>query len=174
MSTTVPDTTPRAMRIDGPLSARAVLDHFNDRGRQLLGADQADAAARIAQLLAHEADLSAEWGGLPGTDHPRHWQGDVGDEAALSDERSQHRRLDVHLPLWWALPLAVRDRAPQRVTLPLAADREQLKALVERHLPGGWFDATVHVSLDIETRVYWGARGAVHRQAAARHACAPQ
>ena len=166
------DTTPRAMRIDGPLSARAVLDHFNDKGRQLLGPDQDDAAARIAQLLAHEADLSAEWGGLPGTDHPRHWQEAVGDEAALSDERSQHRRLDVHLPLWWALPLAVRDRSPQRVTLPLAADREQLKALVERHLPGAWLDATVHVSLDVETRVYWGARGAVHPQAAARHPCA--
>src|SRR6201993_3869695 len=71
---TVPDMTPRAMRIDGPLSARAVLDHFNDKGRALLGAGQEDAAVRIAQLLAHEADLSAAWGGLPGTDPPRPWQ----------------------------------------------------------------------------------------------------
>ncbi len=172
MATTVPDNTPRAMRIDGPLSARAVLDHFNDKGRALLGADQADAAVRIAQLLAHEADLSAAWNGLPGTDHPRHWQPAVGDEAALSDARSEHRRLDVHLPLWWALPLAVRDRQPQRVTLPLAATREGLAALVRRHLPAAWFDSTVHVALDVETRVYWGARGAVHPHAAARHACA--
>jgi len=170
--TTQPDTTPRALRIDGPLSARAVLDHFNDKGRGLLGAGQDDAAGRIAQLLAHEADLSAAWGGLPGTDHPRHWQPTVGDEAALSDRRSEHRRLDVHLPLWWALPLAVRDRQPQRVVLPLAATREALAALIRRHMPGAWWNQTVHVVLDVETRVYWGARGAVHPQAAARHACA--
>jgi len=170
--TAQPDTTPRALRIDGPLSARAVLDHFNDKGRGLLGAGQDDAAGRIAQLLAHEADLSAAWGGLPGTDHPRHWQPSVGDEAATSDRRSEHRRLDVHLPLWWALPLAVRDRQPLRVVLPLAATRESLAALIRRHMPGAWWNHTVHVTLDVETRVYWGARGAVHAQAAARHACA--
>jgi len=170
--TTQPDTTPRALRIDAPLSARAVLDHFNDKGRALLGAGQEDAAGRIAQVLAHEADLSAAWGGLPGTDHPRHWQSDVGDEAALSDRRSEHRRLDIHLPLWWALPLAVRDRQPQRVILPLAATREGLAALIRRHMPGAWWNHTVHVTLDVETRVYWGARGAVHPHAAARHACA--
>jgi hypothetical protein len=169
---TVPDTTPRAMRLDGPLSARAVLDHFNEKGRPLLGAGQEDAGTRIAQLLAHEADLSAAWGGLPGTDHPRHWQSLVGDEAPMSDKRSEHRRLDVHLPLWWALPLAVRDRHPHRVILPLAATREALAALVRRHMPSGWWNSTVHVTLDVETRVYWGARGAVHPLAAARHACA--
>ena len=168
----IPDTTPRAMRIDGPLSARAVLDHFNEKGRGLLGIGQEDVGVRVAQLLAHEADLSAAWGGLPGTDHPRHWQTAVGDEAAMSDKRSEHRRLDVHLPLWWALPLAVRDRQPYRVTLPLAANREALGALIRRHMPGAWWNSTVHVSLDIETRVYWGARGAVHPHAAARHACA--
>ena len=91
---TVPDTPPRALRIEGPLSARAVLDHFNEKGRALLGPGQEDAAVRIAQLLAHEADLSAAWGGLPGTDHPRHWQQSVGDEAAMSDVRSEHRRLE--------------------------------------------------------------------------------
>ena len=160
------------MRIDGPLSARAVLDHFNEKGRGLLGLGQEDAGVRIAQLLAHEADLSAAWGGLPGTDHPRHWQPAVGDEAAMSDRRSEHRRLDVHLPLWWALPLAVRDRQPHRVTLPLAANREALGALIRRNMPGAWWNSTVHVTLDIETRVYWGARGAVHPHAAARHACA--
>ena len=170
--TTAPDSTPRAMRIDGPLSARAVLDHFNDKGRGLLGTGQEDAAVRIAQLLAHEADLSAAWGGLPGTDHPRHWQPSVGDEAAMSDRRSEHRRLDVHLPLWWAWPLAVRDRKPYRITLPLAATREGLAGLVARNLPGAWLHHTVHVTLDIETRAYWGVRGAVHPQAAARHACA--
>jgi hypothetical protein len=169
---TPPDTTPRALRIDGPLSARAVLDLFNDKGRTLLGPEQDDAAGRIAQLLAHEADLSTAWGGLPGTDHPRHWQPGAGDEAQTSDRRSEQRRLDVHLPLWWALPLAVRDRAPQRVVLPLNATRESLAALIRRHMPGAWWDHTVHVTLDVETRVYWGARGAVHRQAAARHACA--
>jgi hypothetical protein len=169
---TVPTTLPRAMRIDGPLSARAVLDHFNDKGRGLLGIGQEDAAVRIAQLLAHEADLSAAWGGLPGTDHPRHWQPSVGDEAAMSDRRSEHRRLDVHLPLWWASPLAVRDRKPCRITLPLAATRDCLAALIARNLPGAWLHHTVHVTLDIETRVYWGVRGAVHPQAAARHACA--
>src|ERR1700760_1892044 len=116
---TVPDMTPRAMRIDGPLSARAVLDHFNDKGRGLLGTGQEDAAVRIAQLLAHEAALGAAGGALRGTDHPRHWQPSVGDEAAMSDRRSEHRRLDVHLPLWWAYPLAVRDRKPCRITLPL-------------------------------------------------------
>ena len=167
-----PDTTPRALRIDGALSARAVLDHFNDKGRGLLGPEQDDAAGRVAQLLAHEADLSAAWGGLPGTDHPRHWQPGAGDEAETSDRRSEQRRLDVHLPLWWALPLAVRDGAPQRVVLPLNATRESLAALIRRHMPGAWWDQTVHVTLDVETRVYWGARGAVHPQAAARHACA--
>ena len=170
--TTIADTTPRAMRIDGPLSARAVLDHFNEKGRGQLGIGQEDAGTRIAQLLAHEADLSAAWGGLPGTDHPRHWQSAVGDEAAMSDKRSEHRRLDVYLPLWWALPLAVRDLQPHRVTLPLAANRDALAALVRRHMPGGWWNSTVRVTLDIETRVYWGARGAVHPHAAARHACA--
>ena len=169
---TLPDTTPRALRIDGPLSARAVLDHFNDKGRGLLGVGQEDAATRIAQVLAYEADLSAAWGGLPGTDHPRHWQPAVGDEAAVSDRRSEHRRLDVHLPLWWAFPLAVRDRQPYRITLPLAAKREALAALVGRNLPGAWLHHTVNVTLDVETRVYWGARGAVHPHAAARHACA--
>ena len=168
----VPDSTPRAIRFDGPLSARAVLDHFNEKGRGLLGLGQEDAAVRIAQVLAHEADLSAAWGGLPGTDHPRHWQTAVGDEAAMSDRRSEHRRLDVHLPLWWALPLAVRDRQPHRVTLPLAANREALGALIRRNMPSAWWNSTVHVTLDIETRVYWGARGAVHPHAAARHACA--
>jgi len=172
MSAIVTDTTPRATRIDGPLSARAVLDHFNEKGRGQLGPGQEDAAVRIAQLLAHEADLSAAWNGLPGTDHPRHWQPSVGDEAALSDKRSEHRRLDLHLPLWWALPLAVRDRQPYRVVLPLAASRDALCGLVRRNMPGAWWDSTVHVTLDIETRVYWGARGAVHPQAAARHACA--
>jgi hypothetical protein len=172
MSTTTPDMILRAARIDGALSARAVLDNFNDRGRALLGPAQADAAARIAQVLAHEADLSAEWGGLPGTDHPRHWQSALGDEAALSDLRSEHRRLDVHLPLWWTLPLAVRDRGPQHVLFPLAADRNAVAALVRRHMPGRWWNDTVHVTLDIETRVYWGARGAVHPDAAARHPCA--
>jgi hypothetical protein len=170
--TTVPDTTPRALRIDGPLSARAVLDHFNEKGRGLLGPGQEDAAVRIAQLLAHEADLSAAWGGLPGTDHPRHWQASASDEAAMSDRRSEHRRLDVHLPLWWAWPLAVRDRKPYRITLPLAATREGLAGLIARNLPGAWLPHTVHVTLDIETRAYWGVRGAVHPQAAARHACA--
>ena len=170
--TTVPDTTPRALRIEGPLSARAVLDHFNEKGRGLLGAGQEDAAVRIAQLLAHEADLSAAWGGLPVTDHPRHWQPATGDEAPMSDARSEHRRLDVHLPQWWALPLAVRDRQPHRVILPMGTTRDALVALVRRHMPGGWWSSTVHVTLDVETRVYWGARGAVHPHAAARHACA--
>src|ERR1700758_3498543 len=147
-----PDTPARALRIDGPLSARAVLDHFNGKGRGLLGAGQEDAAGRIAQLLAHEADLSAAWGGLPGTDHPRHWQPGVGDEAAMSDKRSEHRRLDVHLPLWWAWPLAVRDRKPYRITLPLAATRGCLAGLITRNLPGAWLQHTVHVTLDIETR----------------------
>ena len=169
---TAPDSTPRALRIDGPLSARAVLDHFNAKGRALLGLDQQDAAVRIAQLLAHEADLSAAWGGLPGTDHPRHWHEAAGDEAALSDSRSGYRRLDVHMPLWWALPLAVRDRQPHRVTLPLATTRDALAAMIRRHMPGAWWNATVRVTLDVETRVYWGARGAVHPHAAARHACA--
>ncbi len=169
---TVPDPTPRAIRLDGPLSARAVLDHFNEKGRGLLGPGQEDAAIRIAQLLAHEADLSAAWGGLPGTDHPRHWQPSVGDEAAMSDRRSEHRRLDVHLPLWWAHPLAVRDRKPYRITLPLAATRDGLAGVIARNLPGAWLQHTVHVTLDIETRAYWGVRGAVHPQAAARHACA--
>src|ERR1700712_292924 len=100
--TTVPDNTPRALRIDGALSARAVLDHFNDKGRALLGPGQEDAASRIAQLLAHEA--------------------------ALSDARSGHGRRDAPLPLWWTLPLAVRDRSPQRVTLPMATTREALAA----------------------------------------------
>jgi hypothetical protein len=149
---TIADTTPRAMRIDGPLSARAVLDHFNEKGRGQLGIGQEDAGTRIAQLLAHEADLSAAWGGLPGTDHPRHWQGAVGDEAAMSDKRSEHRRLDVYLPLWWALPLAVRDLQPHRVTLPLAANRDALAALVRRHMPGAWWNSTVRVTLDPSTR----------------------
>jgi hypothetical protein len=168
----IPDPTPRAMRIDGPLSARAVLDHFNEKGRGLLGLDQDDAAVRIAQLLAHEADLSAEWRGLPGTDHPRFWQPATGDEAAMSDRRSEHRRLDVYLPMWWALPLAVRDHQPHRVTLPLATNRDAMCNLIRRHMPGAWWNSTVHVTLDVETRVYWGARGAVHPHAAARHACA--
>ena len=170
--TTVPDTTPRALRIDGPLSARAVLDHFNEKGRGLLGPGQEDAAVRIAQLLAHEADLSAAWGGLPGTDHPRYWQQATGDEAPMSDARSEHRRLDVHLAQWWALPLAVRDRQPHRVILPMGTTRDALAALVRRHMPGAWWNSTVRVTLDVETRVYWGARGAVHPHAAARHACA--
>jgi hypothetical protein len=96
----------------------------------------------------------------------------VGDEAAMSDRRSEHRRLDVHLPLWWAWPLAVRDRKPCRIILPLAATREALAGVIARNLPGAWLHHTVHVTLDIETRVYWGVRGAVHPQAAARHACA--
>ena len=54
--TTVPDMTPRAMRIDGPLSARAVLDHFNEKGRALLGVGQEDAATRIAQVREKNPD----------------------------------------------------------------------------------------------------------------------
>ena len=166
------DTAQRAFRVDGALSARVVLDQFNERGRALLGAEQADAAARIAGLLAHEADLSATWHGLPGTDHPRHWQAEAGDEAGLSDPRSEHRRLDVALPLWWTLPLALRERAPQRVLLPLAGGRDALRELALRHLPAAWWDARVRVSLDVEARVYWGARGAVHPRARGRLACA--
>src|SRR6201999_3430170 len=100
------------------------------------------------------------------------WHASASDEAAMSDRRSEHRRLDVHLPLWWGWPLAVRDRKPYRITLPLAATREALAGLVARNLPGAWLHHTVHVTLDIETRAYWGVRGAVHPQAAARHACA--
>src|SRR3954468_1407256 len=147
---TVPDTPPRAQRLEGPLSARAVLDPFNDKGRALRGASQEDAALRIGQVLAHEADLSAEWNGLPGTDHPRHWQPAVGAGAALRDVRSETRRSAVHPPLWggapprrWggALPRAVRDREPHRVTLPLATDRDALAALIRRHMPGGWWES---------------------------------
>ncbi|MGN6526494.1 MAG: hypothetical protein ACTHL8_08905, partial [Burkholderiaceae bacterium] len=166
------DPIQRAARVDGALSARAVLDFFERRGRAQLGAPQADAAARIAGLLAHEAALAQAWAGLPGTEHPRHWQPAAADEAALADARSAHRRLDVHLPLWWTLPLLVRDRAPQRVEFPLAATREGLAALVRRHMPGNWWDSTVRVTLDVEIRVYWGARGAVPPQSPDRAPCA--
>ena len=173
---TVPDTTPRAMRIDGPLSARAVLDHFNERGRALLGPSARPTPPRIAQVLAHEADLSAAWGGLPGTDHPRHWK------AGRSATKGRRQRSAAPStagstctwPAWWtSVPaLAVRDRGSHRIAFPLATSRAALAELVRRHMPGGWWSSTVHVTLDVETRVYWGARGAVHPHAAGRHACA--
>jgi len=53
---TAPDSTPRALRIDAPLSARAVLDHFNEKGRALLGVDQQDAAVRIAQGMLERGE----------------------------------------------------------------------------------------------------------------------
>ena len=158
-----------AQRIDAALSARAVSARFAEQGRQQLADAPADAAARIGQLLAHEAELSAQWQGLPGTDHPRHWQPEAGDEAELSERRSAHRRLDVHLPLWWTLPLAPVAPADEQIDLPLAQRRPALEALVRRHLPRAWTDAEVDVLLDVELRLYWGARGAA-RQACAQRA----
>jgi hypothetical protein len=69
-------------------------------------------------------------------------------------------------PLAWVMPLVRRRGRMLQVQLPLAADTQALEAMAVAALPPGWRRHRVKVLVEIETRVYWGARstgtGALH------------
>lgn len=140
-----------------PLTAGGVLARFEaHRGSWFAGL--ADQSEGIERVLREEARLSAELGGLPGTDHRGVWDPQA-KEAATSTPSRQDNAADWH-PRLWAMAPIVRERAgTMRLRLPhIAAPEVIAQALVE-HCPAAWRKRErVRVRLEIETRIYWGAR----------------
>lgn len=148
----------RASAHDRPLTSGGLLAAFEALPPGTWPDD--DAARRIAGLLAHEQRLSKRLNGLPGTEHPHAWmRGARADGYQALAERSG-RLLQVHLPLWWSAPLVLHQvENILTLTLPLAETREELLALALDHLPFAWrHSSRVAVRLEVQTRVYWGAR----------------
>ncbi|MFN0186410.1 MAG: hypothetical protein ACKVQR_21565, partial [Aquabacterium sp.] len=143
---------------DQPLTSGGLVAAWRELPPDTWPDDQA--AARVGGLLAHEQRLSQRLHGLPGTEHPSAWmKGARADGYQALAERSG-RLLQVHLPLWWSVPLVLYQvESVLTLTLPLAETRDELLALALDHLPRGWrLSAGVSVRLEVQTRVYWGAR----------------
>lgn len=108
----------------------------------------------IDSLLADEAALSARWGGLPGTDHRSRW--DHG--ADTSRPTGQDSQAEWQPPLWLMTPLVRRSGGTMRLKLPAALSPAELEQALVAHCPPAWRRERVRVRLEIETRIYWGAR----------------
>jgi hypothetical protein len=161
----VPDAEheqPPALRLDGALDAALLEAAFQQHRASWFAADLQPFADHIAALLGHERELSQRWGGLPGTDHPSRWDDAVDDtHRAQPQRRAAHRLAVWHLPMAWVMPLVRRRSRQLQVRLPLADTQAALLALVRAALPKGWERHRVTVRLEVETRVYWGARRAL-------------
>ena len=150
---------PPVLRVDAPWSAAQIESVFAGHREAWFGADLAPFADNIAEVLAQERALSVQWEGLPGTDHPAHWDGSVDSIDKAQPQRRAASRLAVwHPALAWVMPLVRRRSRELQVRLPLAASTAALEQMALAALPAGWQRHTVQVRLDVETRVYWGAR----------------
>jgi len=162
---------PPVLRLDEAWSAAGLEAAFAARRAEWFADDLAPYADNIAAVLAQERVLSSRWQGLPGTDHPAHWDGAADSLARAQPQRRVAGRLAVwHPPLAWVMPLVRRRARELQVKLPLAGSTAALEAMARAALPPGWQRHTVDVRIDIETRVYWGARSTRHD---GRHAWKP-
>ncbi|MED5621189.1 hypothetical protein [Ideonella sp. BN130291] len=150
---------PPVLRVDAPLSAAQLEQVFTAHRGEWFAPDLTPYVDNMAAVLAQERALSVQWEGLPGTDHPAHWTGAADCLTRAQPQRRAARRLAVwHLPLAWVMPLVRKRARSLQVRLPLAGSTAALEALALAALPPGWHGHTVRVRLDVETRVYWGAR----------------
>lgn len=143
--------------VRSPLMAAEVLARFNAHLPRWF-ADLGVETEGIARLLGEEARLSAELGGLPGTDHRGAWD-ERAKGAATSVPGRHDTAADWHPPLW-AMARIVRERAGTlRLRLPNVATPEAIAQALLEHCPPAWRKRErVRVRLEIETRIYWGAR----------------
>jgi hypothetical protein len=154
---------PPVLRVEAALSAAQLEGVFAAQRQGWFAGDLTPYADNIATVLAQERALSVQWEGLPGTDHPAHWTGAADSLTRAQPQRRAAKRLAVwHLPLAWVMPLVRKRSRDLQVRLPLAGSTAALEALARAALPAGWQGHTVRVRLDVETRVYWGARAARH------------
>lgn len=137
-----------------PLSASALLERFRLHRAEWYEGLQGESDG-IAMQLERDAALSVRWQGLPGVDHRSHW-----DRGA---ETSRPRRCESHAewqpPLWAMAPVVRRVGGTLRLRLPPALTAAALQKAVIEHCPKGWLrHDDVRVRVEIETRLYWGAR----------------
>lgn len=152
------DALPPILRLDEPLSAERLKAVFEAHRHEWFDADLTEYADNIAHMLGQERDLSARWGGLPGAEHPAHWSPAADALHKAQPQPRVPKRLAVwHPPIAWVMPF-VRRRGRQ-LRAHLADQGLQWDAMATSALPDGWQRGEVTVRLDIETRVYWGARG---------------
>jgi hypothetical protein len=152
---------PPVLRLEGPWSAEQLAAAFAAHRTAWFAEDLRPCADNIAAMLERERALSAQWRGLPGTDHPAHWEGLADSERKAQPQRRVADRLAVwHPPLAWLMPVVRRRGRELEVRLPLASSTSALQALAQAALPPGWERHRVTVRLEVETRVYWGARSA--------------
>ena len=140
-----------------PLTAADVLARFQAHLPRWF-ADLGVEAEGIARMLLEEANVSKQLGGLPGTDHRGAWDA-RGKGAATSVPGRHDTAADWHPPLWAMAPI-VRERAGTlRLRLPHIATPEAIAQALLEHCPRAWRKRErVRVRLEIETRIYWGAR----------------
>lgn len=151
------DEQPPVLRLDGPWNAAAIERAFERRRTAWYAADLQPFADGIAHMLAEERKLSERWRGLPGTDHPACW--DDGREAARAGRPPPGRRVALWQPqLAWLMPVVRRAPRDLGIGLPLADSVPAMEAMARAALPPGWQRRHVEVMLELETRVYWGAR----------------
>ncbi|HET9644018.1 MAG TPA: hypothetical protein VFP68_11820, partial [Burkholderiaceae bacterium] len=150
---------PPVMRVESAWSARQFESIFAAQRRQWFGDELQRFADNIAAMLQQEHELSLKWEGLPGTDHPVHWTGAADSLSKAQPQVRAGRRLSVwHPPLAWVMPLVARQPMHLAVHLPLTLNEDALEEMARSALPRGWERQRVVVRLDIETRMYWGAR----------------
>jgi hypothetical protein len=149
---------PPVLCLRQPWSAAQIEQAFEAQRTRWYAPDLQPYAECIAQVLAEERKLSERWQGLPGTDHPSHWDGIDSARTAQLQRRSSGRLAVWHPPLAWLMPIVRRRARTLQFSLPLADSLEALAQLVQAALPPGWSRQRVRVRLDIETRIYWGAR----------------
>jgi hypothetical protein len=151
---------PPVVRVDAPWSAAQIEAVFAQHREAWFAPDLQPYADNIAAVLAQERQLSRQWEGLPGTDHPSHWDGSAHSLDKAQPQRRAADRLAVwHPPIAWVMPLVRRRARSLQVRLPLAGSTAALQAMALHALPPGWRRHRVTVRIEIETRVYWGARG---------------
>lgn len=152
------DPLPPILRLDEPLSLQRLKALFEQHRREWFAPDLAAYADNIAQMLGSERDLSERWGGLPGAEHPAHWSAAAGVLQKAQPQPRVPKRLAVwHPPVAWVMPF-VRRRGRQ-LRAHLVDQGVHWDAMAASALPDDWRRGDVTVRLDIETRVYWGARG---------------
>jgi hypothetical protein len=155
-----PDERPPLLRLDEPWNAAAVEQAFERRRAAWYAPGLQPFAECIAQMLAEERQLSERWRGLPGTDHPACW--DERSDAAHARPPGRGRRVaSWQPPPAWLMPVVQGAPRDLRVNLPLADSAPalaSLAAMARAALPPGWQRRHVEVMLELETRVYWGAR----------------
>lgn len=139
--------------VQAPLASNELLARFRAHRPRWFAGLQSESEG-IQTLLAAEADLSTRWGGLPGTDHRSRW--DHGAEA--SRPRGRQRSAEWQPPLWVMTPLVRRSGGMLRLRLPAAVSAAALERALVANCPRAWRHDRVRVRLEIETRIYWGAR----------------